>query len=132
MCTASSVCIGAQARVVSATGRGRVDIQGINRRVHQAALGLPVQSYTAGAFAVMASVAEANAGALRHPLRAKAAGGFRDVGNHATAEPLPTCWPLVEQVFHFLVRQVSWSTTSSDTAACMLHMVPTARLHHSN
>ena len=42
---------------------------------------------------------------------AKSCGGFRDVGKHTTAEALPTCWPLVEQVFHFIARQVS--TTAS-------------------
>lgn len=33
-------------------------------------------------------------------------GGLRDVGKHMHVEPLPTCWPLVEQVFHYLAEQV--------------------------
>ena len=46
---------------------------------------------------------------------AKPSGGFRDVGKHTTAEALPTCWPLVEQVFHFIARRVS-TTASAELA----------------
>jgi hypothetical protein len=33
-------------------------------------------------------------------------GGYRDVGLHHNLVPLSTCWPLVEQVFHYLADQV--------------------------
>lgn len=50
----------------------------------------------------------------------KASGGFRDVGGHTTAERLPTCWPLVEHVFHFLAQQV-WTTATSVLSSLVLH-----------
>jgi hypothetical protein len=36
-------------------------------------------------------------------------GGYRDVGRHTNVVPLSTCWPLVEQVFHYLADQVCYA-----------------------
>lgn len=33
-------------------------------------------------------------------------GGCRDVGKHDGVMPLSTCWPLVEQVFHYVADEV--------------------------
>lgn len=100
----------------------------LSKNAHKESARGPKRSWTPGFFAFLASrlidncrlqdgeaddeltlqpEPAAHTGEAAHPqFNAKQSGGFRDVANHTTAEALPTCWPLVEQVFHFFARKV--------------------------
>lgn len=114
--TALSVCHGSQERSILVTVPGEVNITRVNEAVHNAMANLPKKSYTPGFFVAQA-IRAADGHSTQHiPYDQKASGGFRDVGKHTTAEPLPTCWPLVEQVFHYFMQEARAPTT------CLCHI----------
>eukprot|EP00892_Ulva_mutabilis_P000059 jgi/Ulvmu1/10053/UM059_0103.1 len=130
-CTASAQCNSADPLVVAVTEPKKVNLKKINSQVHQAVADCSAvrkrhkKAHTAGFFHYLCTkVTQQQISPAAHTERlqlfnmwhdAKAAGGFRDVGMHTTSEKLPTCWPLVEQVFHFVADQVS----TIDSAAAM-------------
>lgn len=121
MHTATSDSRDAHERPLLATPPGLVPLQDLNSSVHDVIKRQTKKSQSAGFYTYVAAqhaeeLAQHAAGgfaadvsALRnvvHDAAAAAAGGFRDVGAHTTSTPLPTCWPLVRHVFHFLAQQV--------------------------
>ena len=121
MCTASARCVDAHERPISTAAPGLISVQALCDSVREAAKRQTKKSQSAGFFTYVAAqnatqLLQLAAGgfqpdvsALRNVVHASAAedcGGFRDVGNHTTAKPLPTCWPLVQHAFHFFAQQV--------------------------
>lgn len=104
VCTTSSLCTDAQERFIIGCEPGKVDIAAINEQVHQAMHTLNKKSYSAGFYVYIVTQAAQDGFIGTVKYNQKESGGFRDVGNHTTAECLPTCWPLVQQVFHFLAQ----------------------------
>lgn len=103
------------------TSPGLIPLQGLNHSVHELARKQVKSAHTAGFYTYVARQhaselikfavggVEADVSQLRNVVDLAAAeecGGFRDVGNHTTSKPLPTCWALVRHVFHFLAQQV--------------------------
>lgn len=104
--TGSSVCHGSQQKLVTIAAQGQVNLTQINETVHSAISSLPENSFKPSFFVEQAiRAAEAESPMVAGQNR-KATGGFREVGDSATSEALPTCWPLLEQVFHHLMQQV--------------------------
>lgn len=102
---------------------GEIDINEVNNEVHKAVSTQDKKSYSAGFYMFLVNEI-LQAGCIgSKPLKhsQKESGGFRDVGTHTTAEPLPTCWPLVEHVFHFLAQVCS---------GC--HLIYAERVPHPN
>lgn len=104
VCTASSVCKDAQTKVISVCNPGEVDIIAVNDQIHKGMYTQAKKSCSAGFYVYLATRAALCQASPQHDYDKKQSGGFRDVGNHTTSERLPTCWPLVEQVFHFLAQ----------------------------
>eukprot|EP00892_Ulva_mutabilis_P000024 jgi/Ulvmu1/10021/UM059_0070.1 len=104
--TASSLCSGHQPKLVTTTVPGTGNLATLAQTVQTRVLQLNKKSRTPGFFVHETIQVAGGAATHRYSDSKKASGGFRDVGNHTTAERLPTCWPLVEQVFHHFMQQV--------------------------
>lgn len=122
--TPSSLCHGSQCKLLMVANPGEVNLAAVNVKVHDVVSNLAKKSRTPGLFATEAIKAAGGGHACAMSDSKKASGGFRDVGNHTTAERLPTCWPLVEQVFHYFVQQVRH--------ACARRNVGTAQADHAH
>lgn len=95
--------------MVKITAPTELDLDLINQPIKQAMTSLPKASRTPGLSYFVATQAAGEGGTpppagFEH--NQEASGGFRGAGNHTTRERLPTCWPLVEQVFHVIACQV--------------------------
>lgn len=114
--SASSLCRGSTKRLVKVGAPGQVNLERVNAEVHTAMPSLPKKSWTPGFYVTLAKRA-ADGDSTKVPYDQKASGGFRDVGTHTTAEPLPTCWPLVEEVLHHFLQQAR-ATSDMDARKC--------------
>eukprot|EP00892_Ulva_mutabilis_P010317 jgi/Ulvmu1/7658/UM038_0087.1 len=119
--TATADAADAHLRPIATTTPGAIALPDLNDSVHEATKQQTKKSQSAGFFTYVAAqhAAELTAltaggfrvdsSAVRNVVHAGAAaqsGGFRDVGNHTTAKPLPTCWPLVQHALRFFAQQV--------------------------